>query len=190
MWTPARSSDISKRPERQNVVFYLFAIVILLAGGWGLGCVVTDKIKFEDAVNHPISIEREQPTDNFMTGIYGESTSFSVIVQDEDVTDTIGGNIEGLLEIDAFNWPNPRRPVGECEDPQFVKPVDTEGEETPRFVVECTIENWASISDADIGDTLNVRLIVSDLGFVRSQPRQGATTAEISWDMKVQTPPQ
>jgi hypothetical protein len=186
MWTLARSSDISKRRRRQSVVRCLFALLILLVSTWEFGCVVTDKIKFEDAVNHQISIERNDPPDSITTAIIDVPKAFSVIVQDEEVTDTTGGSIQGLLEFDSANWSVPRFSDRYCANPRPAKPVDTEGEETPTFIVECIIDDWVIISDVIAGDELTVKLVVSDLGFVRFQPRQGATTAEILWMMQVQ----
>lgn len=182
MWIPVRFSDISKRPERRGV-FRLIGIIVFFALAIAGGCAVTDKIEFEDAVNHSISIERNLPEESIVTADQDSNQKFSALVQDMDVTDPEQNPIEGHLEIRADYWTESA--FKSCEKPALEEPADgdTDVDAAPVFLIECT---------ADLGDfevledsLLEIKLVVSDLGFYQNEAREGATTAETVWTIRV-----
>jgi flagellin-like protein len=182
MWIPVRFSDISKRPERRGVSG-LFAVLFFFAFTIAGGCVVTDKIEFEDAVNHSISIERNLPEESIVTVGRGANQEFSALVWDMDVIDPERNPIEGHLEIRAEYWTESA--FKSCDEPGLsdASVGDTEAGETPIFLIKCTVD----IGDFEVieDSLIELRLIVSDLGFYQNEAREGATTAETVWVLRV-----
>ncbi len=184
MWIPVRSSDISKKAERKTSAPCLFAILFLLAGAGVLGCVVTDKIKFEEAVNYPISILRNQPAEATIAAPANseDELTFSAMVWDEDVTDVDGDSIWGRLEVRLNSW-SKALDSGNCKAPLFVDSTDTEKSDLPIFLIECTVE--ASVFNTAEAGLLEIHLTVSDLGFIGERPRPNSQTAEVLWVMQL-----
>ncbi len=173
---------LTARNRVLSTAVFLFTISVLLTAS---GCIVTEKIIFEDAVNHAISIERHNPASSVYGAERDATVSFSALVRDEDVSDLEQNLIEGLLELSTNYWTNKIRGTTDyCKLPELVEPIDqddTSRDTVPTFRIECTVNLSTLELIEDSGSILEVRLIVSDLGFIRNQPRPGSNTAEILW---------
>ncbi len=189
MWIRERFFDTSKRRERGGVSRLLvWAVLWALLGA--NGCVVTDKIEFKDWVNHQISIEGSEPAPplvlRYPTPDPSKSrVTFTVKVSDEDVWDTEDVDISGRLQYRLDNWREAQS--AECGDPSAMTEDQREGE-PPVFTIKCSIV--PEDTGMGVDNFLYITLVVSDLGFNRSAPAAGATTAEVRWILqKVETIP-
>lgn len=178
----ARFFDTSKR-HRRDRVFCLLTVLVSAVVPLVSGCIVADKIEFDDAVNHPVSIQRIAPEETIIER-YTDVT-FTVAVTDKDVTgaDPAENPIAGLLEVQVDDWNAATRTEDGCSDPVPETPADTDAEGPPVYTVSCTL----NLNAFDVGEDnlLQVRLIVSDLGFNNRQPVPGANTAEVLWILRV-----
>ena len=182
MWIPGRFFDTSRRHERFRVSrLFVWAGILVLA--CTNGCIVTDKIEFEDWVNHQIAIERDKPNTPTVTRDKDESVLFSVLVTDPDVVDLDDNPIAARLEVQVDNWSDVR--TSNCDPPDLVVPSDATAEDPPSFSISC----YVTPADTGMGEhnLLYVRVVVSDLGFAPNggDPVAGATTAEMLWFLAV-----
>ena len=185
MWIPARFFDISKRRDTASPLFVLGMLCLL--GLSEAGCVVTDKIEFDDAVNQPISIERDTPVDPIVSVSTSDNRNFTVTVWDWDVDDPdpAQNSIEGKVEIRADYWST--SVLRECNSLVLSsEETDTDVVDTslPRFTIVCPVD--LKQFDALEESLVEVRIVVSDLGFFGDTPRPNAQTAEMLWVLRVQ----
>ena len=147
------------------------------------GCIVTDKIEFEDRVNHQIAIERDEPDSPTVTRNKNSRVPFVVNVTDPDVLDLDDNPIAGRLEVQVNNWSDVR--TSDCDPPALLDPSDENAEGPPSFSISC----YVTPADTGMGEhnLLYVRVVVSDLGFSPNggDPVSGATTAEMLWFLAV-----
>jgi hypothetical protein len=149
----------------------------LLAGG----CIVTDRIEFTDAVNHPPEVLEVQPANDTIGMVCPELQEFTVDLWDPDADDLAyyGAQIHA-----AWNQVNPGswNYVGECAPPLDVGGLGAgSGYETGVLLrITCALQlDQFSISQTD--PRLLVLVRISDLGFYQGQVRDGARTAEVVW---------
>ena len=156
-------------------------VIGLLLGG----CLVTDQITFEDAVNHPISILAYTPTDNLIPKTANESFTLTVVVTDPDVTDSADHEIEARLVLAADYWSNPDTSTKSCAAPQ---PLPNHGYavDSVVFTIDCVVE-LGPLNVYD-GSLVKVKTVVSDLGFLGSDADRfapGAFIAEQPWVVQI-----
>jgi hypothetical protein len=182
MWTRERFFDTSRRHESgfaARFVATLGIFALVFAGS----CVVTDKIEFEDWENRQISIERDTPASPSIQVAVDDSpgnntfwTKFSVKVWDADVVDAEDSHIAARLIYQIDNWTDPDS--SECGVPELDSEAK-DGEGPPVFRITCSLN--VGNTGMGVNNLLYVRLLVSDLGFLRGDPVRGATTAEMLW---------
>lgn len=126
-----------------------------------LGCVVTDKITFEEGTNHPLAYLDAMPEEHFIPLSTKNDIELSVIVWDPDIYDPDEQQIEARLAYSTDYWE---------EDEYSCKGISVlQGEENIYdiegipFRVTCELK----LSDRVlIDDTLvSVTVTISDLGF-------------------------
>lgn len=180
----ARFFDTSKRHKRGGV-FCLLVVLGSAVFALPSGCIVTDKIEFEDAVNHPIRIWRRLPEDTILASPRNTVITFSATVSDEDVSvvDPSDNPIAGLLEIQVDDWNETILTDDGCSSPTLQDPTDTAADGPPLYAIGCSLALNSINAGAD--NLIQVRLIVSDLGFTKNQPNPGADTAEVLWIVRV-----
>jgi hypothetical protein len=148
-----------------------------------MGCVVTDTIEFEDAINYPPVIVASTPR-TIRSFCQGDDQNFFVIVEDVDEDDPYDTEMQGLLsltnEIDSIA-PYP------CEDPRppFV-PVANSDEDTTQIQITCPI-SAELLAQIPYGVLTTVHLEVSDLGYVSGNtPREDAYVVWADWVIEVE----
>ena len=97
MWIQELFFAISKKAERPFRLG-LGGMVLLLSSLLLPGCLVTDTIEFEDAVNHPPLVVASTPrgTHSFCPG---DAASFFVVVEDLDEDDAYDTDMRGLISL-------------------------------------------------------------------------------------------
>jgi hypothetical protein len=157
----------------------LLAVLSLLAAG---GCIVTDRIEFTDAVNHPPEVIDVEPPNDSIGLVCPELQEFTVDLWDPDAGDLAyyGALIHAAWAAgtsEDWNY------IGQCDPPtEITDPTDgAAGYGTGVFLrITCELPlDLFSISQSD--PRLLVLVRVSDLGFFQGQVRDGARTAEVVW---------
>lgn len=180
MSTLERSSGTSRRREPLSVCLRSVAVLAALTPIL-TGCVVTDTIEFEAAVNHPFKIISVSPeNDHIVTFCESDDEhEFRVTVWDPDKRDetTIHGQVDLRDSATAggkwYTWFRE-----ECH-----AAVDSSSgdDQEPGIRVELTC---AFDYDFKPGERM-LRVHISDLGFVDSNPAPNAHTAESMWTINV-----
>lgn len=177
MWIQGRYSDISRNRSRALGLGF-FAWALCAFSGLLFGCVVTDKIEFEEAVNQPFAILARDPEGNLVQGDKGSVKTVSVTVWDPDFDEIGEVSLAGKLVVRSDLWTSPM--VYYCPAP-VVPEADSETTESEgiAYLLSCPFN---LPNEVPTGSLLEFTLIISDLGFYRGgEPRAGAYTAEMNW---------
>jgi hypothetical protein len=179
MWIRGRFSATSKRGSHS-----LFGIVCVVIAHLLSGCVVTDKITFEEAENNPIALWPILPEEH-ITAVNGDETiNFTVKVMDPDIYDSDNPEIGALLTYSTSYWES-REEV--CQNspipvPEEENPFDVDG---VVFEIVCPLDlnSFGFINDT----ILSVTMTVSDLGFQQHshKPRKGAQLVTHNWGLQI-----
>jgi hypothetical protein len=151
---------------------------LLLAGG----CIVTDRIEFADAVNHPPEVIDVEPPNESIGLVCPELQEFTVDLWDPDEGDLAyyGAQIYATW---SSGTPGSWNYVGQCDPPMEINGFadSLAGYETGVLLrITCELPlNYFNISQSD--PRLLVLVRISDLGFFQGQVRDGARTAEVFW---------
>jgi hypothetical protein len=181
MWIRARFFGISKKHESRR--FRAFGMCLGILVSLAAGCVVTDKITFEDAVNQPFSILDYAPSEHLIYSMSDAQVDFRVTVGDPDVTDPEAPEIRGLITVLADDWSGPFK--GTCKAPIQADDADHEWSGYI-FDIECSFTVPHYLGSID-GSLLTVNLSVSDLGFLPDdRPRKGAHLVDLTWVVSVE----
>ena len=173
MWILERFSATLRRVSH-NPIGLLFVVVAHLL----TGCVVTDKITFDEAMNHPIAYLYADPPDHIISTSQKKIISLKVIVWDPDIYDADEQQIEARLAYTTDYW------EGDEYDCKSVRALlgeeniyDIEG--IP-FEVQCDLDLR---SLELIGDTLlSVTMTISDLGFQNNgNPKKRSQLVVHNW---------
>ncbi len=186
MWIQERYFVISKRGETRYCLLWCMGF-LALSGLLLTGCIVTDAIEFDDAVNHPPAVVAST-TRGLHSTCPGSDMSFFVIVEDIDEDDPDDTEMQGMLsltnEIDSIA-PYP------CDPPRppFI-PVGSgssgSDEDLPPIQITCPI-SAELLSQIPIGVLTSVHLEVSDLGYVSGNiPREDAYIVQVDWVLEVE----
>jgi hypothetical protein len=188
MWIRAQFSDTSKRRECICVRCF-FAVIWWSLLALASGCIVTDKIEFDDAINHPPVVQRAAPQKATFTYTLNEDNinlNFAVYVQDEDVFDSEDNPIDAIIEVRLSGWEEPEPNPAGCAAPKLLYGNDAPAADPgdpPFFKIDCGLD--LNTIDAADGAVVEVRVIVSDLGFYRDQAVTGANRAEVAWFVQI-----
>ena len=178
MWIHARYFDIWRRSEgalRRGVSRFVLLVLAVLA----TDCVVTDKIEFDEPVNHPFEVLSREPEEIYFSRGEGESVDFAVTVWDPDVDEVKNIPLAGRLTATSTKWSTPL-PRGNCPS-QSVGP-----DENGRIVYRVACRDNLPLS-IQSGTLIEYMLVVSDLGFYADdEPKDGASVAEVTWVVEIQ----
>ena len=182
MWIRARFSGISKkhRDNRLSRFALLLGVVFCLSNG----CVVTDKIDFEDAVNQPFAIFSYTPKDSFFSELDSvETIPFSATVWDPDVSDPLNPEMRALVTYRLDYQSSSRTLFCQAPSRDTNHGYDVEGDV---YTIECEIDLSSEVL-VD-GNLIVVDMLISDLGFVQggnNAPRKGAYVHDLSWVINI-----
>lgn len=179
MWIHGRYFDIWRRSEgapRRSVS----RSVLLLLAVLEAGCVVTDKIEFDEPMNHPFEILSQEPVDIYLSKNKGERVDFAVTVWDPDVDEIKDIPLAGRLIATSAQWstPLPRDscPSGSSEGP----------DENGRTIYRVACRDSLPF-EIQSGTLIEYTLVVSDLGFdADDASKDGANVAEMTWVIEMQ----
>jgi hypothetical protein len=145
------------------------------------GCVVTDKIEFEEPFNYPFSIIDRYPEEPLIPGDRDTTLRFDVTVWDPD--------FEEVEDVPLWGWlvvQSEQGTFGKGCPSRVTTVEEREALDDTRIThrVECVSP---LLSTFDAGTIVEVTLVVSDLGFNRNnEPRSGANVAEVVWLVEMQ----
>lgn len=177
------SSATWKRPDglRRAGFAAACAMAALLAG-----CLVTDTIEFEDAINGPLEVVSASPAESLLRVCRDERRTFAVTVWDPDEDDAEQPALRARLTVDIDEDVSV---AGECKVPTVGAPPAGQGDpEMGAFLdVACTV-NLGILSVSD-GDLLTARIELSDIGFGSADTiKEGAHGAVVTWVLEVGPP--
>lgn len=176
MWIRVRYFDISKRPELPSG--YRFLGLMVLVSAISTGCVVTDKIEFEEPMNNPPIVLSRDPAENVFDWGNVDEHTFSVVVWDPDVEEIQDVPLQGKLIVnsDKTGIVIKRTCLRGSPEP------DEDGKIS--FPVSCT---HAGINTVPSGSLVEYTVVISDLGFIGAElePRSGANVVEETWVVRM-----
>lgn len=162
------------------------AVVVALAT-LAAGCIVTDTIGFEDAVNHPPEVLLVEPLNDYISTVCQETQQFTITVWDPDEKDAASYGAKISL------WLNPTATGSEdvIKDCDISRVATTTGEATTEYetgvqmFVDCKLP--LGLYTLGVGeDLLLVRVRVSDRGYSPSNKvSEGARVAEVIWVLEL-----
>ena len=168
---------------RQYVIAGLFALA-------AAGCIVTDEIEFSENVNYPPEVTGAQPDTSAVLPVCRddqngfEEQRFVVSLWEPDEEDAPPRTDAMIhLWLDADQSSEAVR-SGDCTVGALSPTEESGYEGGVLLTVTCTMDIPASVSE---GDTLMVRVLVSDRGFVgeEDQRPETARTAAVFWTLVV-----
>jgi hypothetical protein len=182
MWTHVQYSDISKRRNIASQRGFSRRLVCVLAVLLS-GCVVTDKIEFEEAENQPFAILSRDPEGNIIPGDKGSIKNLSVLIWDPDFEEIDDVPLAGKLLIESDRWSS--SVTYYCPAPVVPEEtIETADESKVIYLLACPFNLPNEIST---GTLLEITLYVSDLGFYRNgEAKLGANVVEVNWVIRMQ----
>ncbi len=179
MWIRGRFFATSKRGSHRLIWLVCVVVAQLL-----MGCVVTDKITFDEADNNPIALLAAAPEKHIKAVTGEDAVNFTVTVWDPDVLSPDDQQIGALLTYSTDYWETQ-------EDICRTPPVPLSEEENV-YGVDGTVFNITCLLDLTSlelidNSLLSVTMTVSDLGFQShsNKPRKGAQLVSHNWGLQI-----
>ncbi len=170
MWIHGRYFDIWRRRNLAPVILLSIAAIVS-------GCVVTEKIEFDEVVNHPFAVLSQDPHETYLTAERDSTETFSVTIWDPDFDEVADIPLTGLLVATSDVWSRPYYPSN-CS-PESLAP-DEEGRIS--YEVACDV----TLAGIGAGTLVEFTLVVSDKGFYSNkEPRDGANVMRTTWVVEV-----
>lgn len=172
------------------IYWTILAFSLLIPGVSALGCLVTDTIEFEDAINHPIEILDIFPGETILTVCDNQSVTFWVVLWDPDVEISKESAASAHLSMVADTKEQLRKVPSSyrCKPPSSPVVIPTRGKNKDKgalVYLSCSAE----LTQFNAGTLVEVTMTVSDLGFVSSTepdvPRD-ANVANMRWTLKIE----
>ncbi|MDD5308225.1 MAG: hypothetical protein PHU25_12960 [Deltaproteobacteria bacterium] len=182
MWTRARSSATSRRPERLGTP-RARATALLALFASGAGCVVTDTIEFEQGVNHPPEVVSLDPVNDHVITVCPDTQDFSLTVWDADEADVTTYEAKIFLSLDAYvpgNW----NVKDDCVVTELA-PSGAQEDATGGVSLNVACQLALDIYTIPPGALLFVMIQVSDLGYSHKVVKEDARTADVVWVLEV-----
>jgi hypothetical protein len=160
------------------------SLFVLCSALLAAACIVTDKIEFEDLVNHPPEVTWFEPTNEQQSSTFNNATLyFTLYIWDPDDRDL------ATYAAKLFMWIGGGAAEDAIPTDCLVKPLATtdqlEGYETGvQLQVDCSID-LIPYQQALVDQLLLFKVQVSDLGYAQSELPKGARTAEVLWVYEV-----
>ena len=147
------------------------------------GCIVTDKIDFQDDVNYPPQVIGMSPDNSAVRFVcLGAEPEFEVSLWDPDEEDAppmTEAKISAWLDI---NSPDEGEKAGDCTMSATSPLADSPYEGGVLLTAHCTM----TILTGGVHDgLLPTRVLVSDRPFVQGVLPETARTAEVFWSVEV-----
>lgn len=148
------------------------------------GCVVTDKITFEEETNHPIAYLEAIPEEHFIPLSTKEDLELSIIVWDPDIYDPDEQQIDARLAYTTDYWEGDEY---DCKGDGVINALQGEENiydiEGIPFKITCELKLDSLVL---IDDTLvSVTMTISDLGFQNNgKPKNSANLVVHNWTVQ------
>lgn len=166
----------------------LFALSLVFLGIVPLGCLVTDQIDFEDAINLPLEVVESFPEERILTVCDNQKLVFWAVLWDPDIDDPSESASSAHLSLVADTSISAD---GTCNPPSTPIIYSERGQEKETgtlFYLSCT----ARLTEFNKDSLVEAKMTISDRGFLSRSigndpvPRQEANVTILSWTLKVE----